>query len=161
MIRLLTTVSWQEFRHHPWRSGTAVLAVALGVALALAVQLINASALAEFRGEHDFRSFQNVGTELESTVREVLDAELIVHENSAAALPWMPGPDHRGQLIEIRLRGTGFLKQMVRNIAGTLVEVGRGRVAPGEIRGMLEAKDRRSSGMTAPPHGLFLDNVEY
>ena len=60
MLRLLATVSWPEFRHHPWRTATAVFAVALGVALALAVQLINASALAEFRdavsavnGQHD------------------------------------------------------------------------------------------------------------
>ena len=48
MLRLLTTFSWQELRHHPWRSAVAVLAVTLGVALAFAVQLINASALAEF-----------------------------------------------------------------------------------------------------------------
>ena len=48
MLALLTTFSWQELRHHPWRSASAVVAVLLGVALALAVQLINASALAEF-----------------------------------------------------------------------------------------------------------------
>ena len=48
MLALLTTYSWQELRHHPWRNASAVVAVMLGVALALAVQLINASALAEF-----------------------------------------------------------------------------------------------------------------
>jgi len=60
-----------------------------------------------------------------------------------------------------RITGTGFLKQMVRNIVGTLVEVGRGRIPPDALTGMLADKNRASAGMTAPPFGLFLDHVRY
>lgn len=119
-------------------------------------------ALSYLVGKHDFKSFQNVGTPLEDTVREILSAELIEFSNAdPASPPWMPGPDCQAQLLEIRIRGTGFLKQMVRTIAGTLVEVGRGRISPEEIPTILARKDRTASGITAPAHGLFLDSVEY
>ncbi len=119
-------------------------------------------ALAHLKGKHDFRSFQNRGTPVPDTVREVLEAELIVHKgDSREMLPWMPGPEFEAQLLEIRVRGTGFLKQMVRTIVGTVVEVGRGRIAPEKVAEILEQKDRAASGMTAPANGLFLDHVEY
>jgi tRNA pseudouridine38-40 synthase len=57
--------------------------------------------------------------------------------------------------------GSGFLKQMVRNIVGTTVEVGRGRIPAAYVRKMIDSRDRRTSGITAPAHGLFLDRVEY
>jgi tRNA pseudouridine38-40 synthase len=119
------------------------------------------SALSRLQGEHDFRSFQNKGTPIENTVREILAAELILHEHQAGAPPWMPGKEYGGQLLEIRVRGTGFLKQMVRNIVGTVVEVGRGRLESGQLAQILLEKNREASGMTAPAHGLFLDEVEY
>lgn len=118
-------------------------------------------ALKKLEGEHDFKSFQNTGTPIENTVREILKAELIVHENSADSPPWMPGLDSHSQLLEIRVRGTGFLKQMVRTIVGTIVEVGRGKMKPAELDAILKQKSRAASGMTAPANGLFLDNVEY
>ena len=112
------------------------------------------AALKTLEGSHDFRSFQNKGTPVPNTVREILEASLIVHAGEAKEIPpWMPGPDFDARLLEIRVTGSGFLKQMVRNIVGTVVEVGRGRI--------LEQKDRAASGMTAPPFGLFLDHVEY
>jgi tRNA pseudouridine38-40 synthase len=119
-------------------------------------------ALKRLEGTHDFRSFQNKGTPVPDTVREILEARLIVHDTSGPDTPpWMPGPEFEAQLLEIRVRGTGFLKQMVRTIVGTVVEVGRGRIEPAQLTAILEAKDREASGMTAPANGLFLDNVEY
>ena len=59
------------------------------------------------------------------------------------------------------LTGSGFLYNMVRIIAGTLVEVGLGHIAPEEVKNILEAKDRKKAGKTLPAQGLFLMNVEY
>jgi tRNA pseudouridine38-40 synthase len=119
-------------------------------------------ALAVLEGTHDFKSFQNRGTPLEDTVREILEARLVVHDSNAKdAPPWMPSPELDARLLEIRVRGTGFLKQMVRTIVGTTVEIGRGRFEVEEMAKMLAEKDRSSAGTTAPAYGLFLDNVEY
>jgi tRNA pseudouridine38-40 synthase len=119
------------------------------------------NALDTLVGRHDFASFQNKGTPVPDTVREILEAKLIVHDSGREAFPWMPGPEFEAKLLEIRVRGTGFLKQMVRTIVGTVVEVGRGRISPDRMAEMLEKKDRAASGMTAPANGLFLDHVEY
>ncbi len=120
------------------------------------------NALKLLEGKHDFKSFQNRGTVLENTEREILAAKLIFHgEDAREAPPWMPGPEFAAKLVEIRITGTGFLKQMVRNIVGTLVEVGRGRNEPEEIQAMLGKKDRLAAGMTAPANALFLDHVTY
>jgi tRNA pseudouridine38-40 synthase len=119
-------------------------------------------ALSQLEGKHDFRSFQNRGTPIEDTVREILEARLVVHSGDARELPpWMPGPEFEAKLLEFRIRGTGFLKQMVRTIVGTVVEVGRGRLPAESLTAILEEKDRKAGGMTAPAHGLFLDSVEY
>jgi len=100
-------------------------------------------------GEHDFKSFQSVGTDLKSTVRRV---------------HWMRieerFKDHP-HLYAIQIAANGFLKQMVRNIVGTAVQVGQGRLAPKEIKKILEAKDRRKAGPAAPARGLFLVRVNY
>ena len=115
MRRLLATVSWQEFRHHPWRSATAVLAVALGVALALAVQLINASALAEFR---DAVSAVNGQPDIELRARQgLLDDALFervaAHPGVAAASPVLELPASlataRGERLPARLIGVDAL----------------------------------------------------
>ena len=117
-------------------------------------------ALKHMEGTHDFRAFQNTGTKLQSTVREIFSAQLIQHSN-LQDFPWMPPAELKMQLLEIQIRGSGFLKQMVRAIAGTIVEVGRGKRKAEEMRGLLTKKDRSLSGITAPPYGLFLENVEY
>lgn len=120
------------------------------------------AALAAMVGTHDFASFQNKGTPVPDTVREILSAELIEHSGDPRDNPpWMPGPEFEARLIEVRVRGTGFLKQMVRTIVGTIVEVGRGRIQPEDIERILSQKNRSAGGMTAPAHGLFLDHVEY
>ena len=105
------------------------------------------TAAAQFVGEHDFRAFMNTGTDVASTVRRVL------------SLRREPGP-FPGEVVW-RVRGTGFLKQMVRNIMGCLVAVGRGRLEPDAVRSLLGGRDRRAAPPTAPSQGLCLEAVEY
>ncbi len=95
-------------------------------------------------GTHDFRSFCSVDTQAETTVRRI-DSIEVREENKE---------------IVIRITGNGFLYNMVRIIAGTLMEVGRGRIKPQEIQAILEAKDRQAAGPTAPACGLTLIGYE-
>ena len=67
----------------------------------------------------------------------------------------------RGELLVYTIEATAFLRHMVRNIVGTLVEVGRGLRTPQSFMELLEARDRTKAGPTAPPHGLFLVEVKY
>ncbi len=97
-------------------------------------------------GEHDFAAFQSVGTEMSSTVRTVTRAELVDREDGR---------------IAFEVAGNGFLRHMVRAMAGTLVEVGRGRRRPETLPELLAARRRADAGATAPPQGLFLVSVEY
>ncbi len=97
-------------------------------------------------GEHDFSSFRSTGSPTRTTVRRVIRAE------------WKRG---REGLIHFEIEATGFLKQMVRAIVGTLVEVGKGKVTSEEFRRILHSKDREKAGSTAPAHGLFLKEVKY
>ena len=98
-----------------------------------------------FIGEHDFKTFCSVHTGVKTTVRRIdsLDVE------------------KKGERIKIRISGNGFLYNMVRIIAGTLVEVGRGAFAPSEVKEMLEQKERGRAGATAPPQGLVLLGIVY
>ncbi len=118
-------------------------------------------ALDHLKGEHDFKPFQASGApELRSTVRKILEARI-----SLEAVPfpgWTPvGGSEPVQLVRMRLVGTGFLKQMVRGIAGTLLQVGEGRRPPGDVRTILETRDRRQVGPTAPGRALWLERVWY
>jgi tRNA pseudouridine38-40 synthase len=117
-------------------------------------------------GTHDFESFQSAGSERESTVRTLFAAE--VHASgSAPPLPqWRnPAPalgvEESAALISIEVEGDGFLYNMVRSIAGTLVEVGRGKRDPAWVAEVLAARDRTQAGQTAPAHGLTLLWVAY
>lgn len=96
-------------------------------------------------GEHDFASFCTAGAQVETTVRTITALEVLEHEDE----------------IIIRVTGTGFLYNMVRIIAGTLLEVGYGRRKPSEMTGILEAKDRQAAGPTAPAKGLCLVKYEF
>jgi len=96
-------------------------------------------------GEHDFASFCNVRTNVEDTVRTITDIKIIKSEED----------------IKISITGNGFLYNMVRIIVGTLIEVGRGFYQPEQMKQMLEAKDRRAAGVTAPAHGLTLVSICY
>lgn len=97
------------------------------------------------KGEHDFKSFCSAQTAVETTVRTIYDLDI----------------KKEGESITIRVRGNGFLYNMVRIIAGTLAGVGRGYFEPEDMERMLEAKDRTQAGVTAPPQGLTLVGIEY
>ena len=101
------------------------------------------------RGTHDFSSFQTSGSERASTVRTVTDFSV---ERRTAEL---------AEKIVIEVAADGFLYNMVRTMVGTLVEVGRGARPESWVTEVLEARDRRQAGMTAPPQGLFLVEVDY
>ena len=103
-------------------------------------------AISFFEGEHDFKAFKASGTSSKSSVRTIYKAEIIEKENDR---------------IWIELTGNGFLYNMVRIIAGTLVEVGLGNIEPEEIVTIIKEKDRGKAGKTLPPQGLYLVKVEY
>ena len=119
---------------------------------------LDAGAMAEagraLLGEHDFAAFQAAGGAVRSTVRTLF--ELTVRRTSGAA--WTGGG---AEMTVIDVRGSGFLRHMVRTIVGTLVEVGRGRRGPAEIEQVLRGADRRAAGPTAPARGLCLTEVGY
>lgn len=96
-------------------------------------------------GTHDFKSFCSTDAQVETTVRRV-DSVEVREEN--------------GEIV-IRVTGGGFLYNMVRIIAGTLMEVGRGHMEPQEVERILNAKDRQAAGPTAPACGLTLVKIEY
>jgi len=97
-------------------------------------------------GSHDFSSFRASGDESRHSMREVLRLEI---------------ERRNGNLIVIVIEANAFLREMVRSIVGTLVDVGRGRTAFSEFKEIFQVLDRRRAGMTAPAHGLFLVEVKY
>ena len=97
-------------------------------------------------GEHDFSSFRSVGSPTRTPVRRVMRTG------------WRRS---RGGFICFEIKANGFLKQMVRAVVGTLVEVGKGKMDVEDFRRILESKNRRMAGPTAPAHGLFLKEVKY
>jgi tRNA pseudouridine38-40 synthase len=113
-------------------------------------------AAAALVGEHDFAAFQAAGSDVRTTVRRILSSS--VHEVDVTNLV-RPGPG--GRLLRYEVTGTGFLRHMVRNIAGTLADIGRGRRAPAEITAILQSRDRARASATAPPQGLVLWQVDY
>ncbi len=103
-------------------------------------------AAAYLEGEHDFKSFCQTGAQVESTVRTLYSVEV----------------EEQGENdLVIRVCGNGFLYNMVRIIAGTLLEIGQGKKDPMDIFAILEAKDRSAAGPTAPAHGLTLMKYEF
>lgn len=102
-------------------------------------------AIRSLEGEHDFTSFQGAGGDASHAVRRV-------HDNS---LTW------QDPFWVYAIEANAFLRHMVRNIVGTLVEVGRGQRAPDSLGALLAARDRAGAGPTAPPQGLFLMEVRY
>ena len=103
-------------------------------------------AIKYFEGEHDFKAFKASGTSNKSSVRTIYKGEVIKKED---------------ERIWIELTGNGFLYNMVRIIAGTLVDVGLGKIEPIEIKDIIKSKDRQKAGKTLAPQGLFLVKVEY
>ena len=102
-------------------------------------------AIKYFEGEHDFKAFKASGTSSKSSVRTIYEAK--VYQN--------------GDRIFIELTGNGFLYNMVRIIAGTLVEVGLGKIEAEKIPDIIQSQKRENAGKTLPPNGLYLLQVEY
>lgn len=98
-----------------------------------------------FEGEHDFKAFKSSGTSGKNSVRTIYKAQV----------------NKEGERIIIELTGNGFLYNMVRIIAGTLLDVGIGKIKPEEIPEIIESKNRQKAGKTLPAHGLYLVEVLY
>lgn len=99
-------------------------------------------------GEHDFAAFQAAGSDVHTSIRTV------------RRLEWRGGGGPEEPLV-MTVEGDGFLRHMVRNIAGTMLEVGLGRQPAAAMAGILASRDRSRAGRTAPPHGLVLREVLY
>jgi tRNA pseudouridine38-40 synthase len=99
----------------------------------------------QFLGEHDFASFAKAGSPVSSTVRRIFRCEL----------------KKRGHRLLLTVEGNGFLHHMVRNMAGTLLEVGRGSINLSDFELLFQIRDRTLAGFTAPAHGLVLLKVQY
>ena len=123
-----------------------------------------------FEGERDFTSFSaSTGSEEDdkdrTMVRSIFRSELIDLCGERPTSDFFADPPYGRQACSEEwvyvIRGKSFLRYMVRKIIGTILHVGRGRIAASDIPSLLEKRDRRCSGPTAPPHGLCLQSVEY
>ena len=103
-------------------------------------------ALRHIVGTHDFKAFEGAGSPRDHTIREVMAAELTKADSD---------------YLKFEIKANGFLRFMVRNLVGTLVDVGAGKLSSEDFHRILLSKDRNQAGATAPPHGLFLMQVEY
>ena len=103
-------------------------------------------ACGHFAGERDFKAFEGAGSPRSHTVRNVSESRLLVADDG---------------FLTYEIAANGFLRFMVRNIVGTLAEVGCGKISPDCVPEIFSSKDRSLAGATAPPCGLFLVSVEY
>lgn len=152
---------WREYRYQVWNAPTRHPALArttwhLRRPLDLAALGAATTAL---RGEHDFAAFagQGLGVPAKSGGRSTIRA--ILGSTWQVAVAPVPAPD--GRLIEFRVRGTGFLPQMVRTIVGAAIEVGMGRQRPEWFAAIQAGRDRAAVPAPAPPQGLSLWAVGY
>jgi tRNA pseudouridine38-40 synthase len=134
--RVLPPFDYRRALHYPWPLDEAAMA----------------EAARKFEGEHDFSSFAaSSGSEDDDRdrqmMREIHSSEIIRE------------PEH--DEIAYVVRGRSFLRYMVRKIVGTLIEVGKGRLAPDDIPKLFELRDRSQSGPTVPPEGLYLVSLEF
>lgn len=123
---------WQRYAYHVYQK------LDLGIMQEAAKLLV---------GEHDFSAFCSAGSQVKSKVRTVYEVSLIEEPLTTA---------NGGRVIRLRVRGNGFLYNMVRIIAGTLIEIGEGRRALEDVKEALAAGERKKAGPTAPPQGLML-----
>ncbi|MGE5613257.1 MAG: tRNA pseudouridine(38-40) synthase TruA [Bacillota bacterium] len=115
-------------------------------------------AAGHFLGTHNFSAFSASGGPRKTMVRTITEAEVDIME-PFGKFPVSSCPE--GMLIGFSVTGSGFLYNMVRIMAGTLVEVGFGKLKPGDIPEIIASRDRRKAGRTAPAHGLYLAGVYY
>ncbi len=108
------------------------------------------------QGTHDFTSFRGSGCAAKNPARTIFQCSM----EKIDVIDFMTA-GVRGNFMKLRIEGDGFLRHMVRNIAGTIIEVGKGRLRSEAILELLDARDRRLAGPTAPARGLFLERVNY
>jgi len=106
-------------------------------------------------GRHDFSSFRGTGSHVKNPVREVFSLGIERFDR----IEFMTS-SIKGEFLKIDIEADGFLRHMVRNIVGTIVEIGKGKMAR-RMEEVLESRDRKLAGPTAPPHGLFLEKIIY
>lgn len=99
----------------------------------------------DYIGTYDFKAFMASGGEVKSTIRTIYETQLSM----------------KGDIIEFKVRGNGFLYNMVRIMIGTLIDIGRYKLSRDSIKYALESQDRNQAGHTAPPQGLYLETVYY
>jgi len=134
--RVVPPFEWRYVLHYPYPLDLPAMAAAAG----------------EFEGEHDFTSFAaSSGSEDDDRVRTTVR---VIYRSAVEATD-------DGHVLTYAVRGRSFLRYMVRKIAGTLLEVGRGKLSPADIPRLFEMRDRSRSGPTVPPQGLCLVSVEY
>ncbi|MBI5102262.1 MAG: tRNA pseudouridine(38-40) synthase TruA [Nitrospirae bacterium] len=107
-------------------------------------------------GRHDFSSFRGSGCGAKTTVRTIRAIDIDCLQNICFMTASI-----KGEFIKVRIEADAFLRHMVRNIVGTLAEVGKGNITPDEIREILQSCDRTKAGPTAPGKGLFLEEITY
>ena len=135
MTPVCSALLWRFVYHHPYYLNRERMAQAAWL----------------LEGEHDFTSFAA------TDAQEDDDAKYNVRTVLRSRVFWRP----RSSLLVYEVTGTGFLRYMVRNIVGTLIEVGSGNLVPSDIPRILDARDRTQAGPTAPAQGLCLMKVEY
>jgi tRNA pseudouridine38-40 synthase len=134
--KVLPPFEYGRVLHYPWPLDENAMSVAAR----------------EFEGEHDFTSFAaSSGSEEDDRDRDMLR---VIYSSEIIREP-------EREEIAFVIRGKSFLRYMVRKIVGTLLEVGKGRLLPGDIPQVFEARDRSRSGPTVPPEGLYLVALEY
>ncbi len=125
------------------------------------------SAAERFMGEHDFASFAATDPDLTTRTDRSAGKEQLVEGNTRStvrtilASAWHEQRSDSGPVLIYRIQGNGFLHHMVRNLVGTMIEVGRGALQAAEIPAIFEARARSAAGPTAPARGLFLHSVQY
>jgi tRNA pseudouridine38-40 synthase len=126
-------------------------------------EAVMAEAARLLEGEHDFCALQGAGSATQTTTRTMTAARVwTCSEAEAFGAAFRGGHAMEGgRIVAFELTATGFLRHMVRNAVGTLVEVGLGRREPASMAALLASRDRPQAGPTAPPHGLFLVSVDY
>lgn len=134
--KVLPPFEYRRALHYPWPLDEEAMAAAARL----------------FEGEHDFSSFAaSSGSEKDDRDRNM---QRVVYSSEILRCSG-------GEELAYVIRGQSFLRYMVRKIVGTLIEVGRGRLAPGDIAQLFELRDRSRSGPTVPPEGLYLVSLEY
>lgn len=107
-------------------------------------------------GRQDFSAFMGSRTDIQNPIRYVYAIDIYQSEE----LPFL-NSSLKGDFIMFEIISDGFLRHMVRNIVGTLIDIGRGRLSEGSLKRILLSKDRKEAGITAPAKGLFLNKVYY